>query len=145
MLPHKNLAIILIFLALTLPASKSQDQQSSLHIAILNIEKNRGKIVVEIYKDKSDWLKSPFQKTILSTDESLKKALFNVPYGKYAISIYQDLNENGKLDQNFLGIPKEPIGFGNNHKPLGKPDFESAVIEHTLKSEPEAIRLFSVF
>jgi uncharacterized protein (DUF2141 family) len=145
MLPHKNLTIILVLLSLTLPASKSLGQQPLLHIKIVNVEKNRGKLVVEIYKDKSDWLKSPFQKTILPTDESSQRASFNVHYGKYAISIYQDINENGKLDQNFLGIPKEPIGFGNNHKPLGKPDFESALIEHMLASEPEAIKLFSVF
>jgi uncharacterized protein (DUF2141 family) len=142
MLQYRNLAIILILL--TLSASKSPDQQSFLHIQILNVEKDRGKIIVEIYKDKSDWLKSPFQKTTLATDEISKKASLKVPYGKYAVSIYQDVNENGKLDQNFLGIPKEPVGFGNNHKPLGKPDFESALIEHTLKSEPEAIKLFSV-
>ena len=145
MLPHKNLTIILILLALILPASKSLAQQPLLQIEILNIQKDRGKIVVEIYKDKSDWLKTPFQKISLSTNESSKKASFNVPYGTYAVSIYQDINENGKLDQNFLGIPKEPIGFGNNHKPLGKPDFESALIEYSLKSQPEAIKLFTVF
>jgi uncharacterized protein (DUF2141 family) len=145
MLPHKNLTIILILLALALPASKSPEQQASLHIEILNVQKNGGKIIVEIYKDNSDWLKSPFQKITLSTGESSRIASFNVPYGKYAISIYQDINENGKLDQNFLGIPKEPIGFGNNHKPLGKPDLESASIEYNSTSEPQAIKLFSVF
>lgn len=145
MLHHKRLTIGLVLLSLTLAASKSPDPQSPLHIKILNVQKNRGKIVVEIYKDKSDWLKSPFQKISLSTGDSSGEVSFEVPYGKYAISIYQDINENGKLDQNFLGIPKEPIGFGNNHKPLGKPDFESALIEHNSTSEPEAVKLFTVF
>jgi uncharacterized protein (DUF2141 family) len=31
-----------------------------------------------------------------------------------AIAIYQDINENGKMDKNFLGIPKEPYGFSLN-------------------------------
>jgi uncharacterized protein (DUF2141 family) len=27
-------------------------------------------------------------------------------------------------------IPKEPVGFGNNYKPFGKPKFEPASIEY---------------
>ncbi|MEJ7666133.1 MAG: DUF2141 domain-containing protein [Hymenobacter sp.] len=30
---------------------------------------------------------------------------------------------------NFLQIPKEPVGFGNNYKPFGEPKFESALID----------------
>lgn len=143
MLHIKTLTIILI--AMTLSATQSVNQPSSLDIEILNIEKNSGNIVVEIYKDKSGWLKSPFRTITLSTNEGSKTASFNVPNGKYAVSIYQDMNKNGKVDQNFLGIPKEPVGFGNNYKPFGKPNFESALIEHKPTSKPEAIKLFSVF
>jgi uncharacterized protein (DUF2141 family) len=142
--PHHNPTIIILFLALILSASNLVNQEPSLQIQILNIEKGKGKIVIEIYKDKSDWLKTPFRKATLSTDESTKTALFNIPAGKYAVSIYQDTNENGKLDQNFLGIPREPVGFGNNYRPFGKPSFESALIEQNATSKPEAIKLFSV-
>lgn len=130
---------------MTLPAFQPLPQQSPLVIEISNVKQNSGNIVVEIYQDKSGWLKSPFRKITLSADENSKTATLAVPPGKYAVSIYQDVNENGKLDQNFLGIPKEPIGFGNNYRPLGKPDFEAALIEHHATSKPEAIRLFTVF
>ena len=36
---------------------------------------------------------------------------FVLPEGEYVISIYQDLNANGKLDTNLVGIPKEPVGI----------------------------------
>jgi uncharacterized protein (DUF2141 family) len=68
-----------------------------------------------------------------------------VPLGKCAVAVYQDINENNQLDQNFLGISKEPIGFGNNHKPFGKPSFESALIEHNPASKPQAIKLLRAF
>lgn len=147
MLNHKIFTAIvaLVVLVMTLSASNFSGQQSSLNIEVLNIKKNSGKIVVEIYKDKSSWLKSPFRRITLPTDENSKTTSLNVPPGKYAVSIYQDTNENGKLDQNFLGIPKESIGFGNNYKPFGKPSFESALIEYSPTSKPEAIKLFSVF
>ena len=145
MLNHKTLTVVFSLLTVALSASKSSDQQSPLNIEILNVQKNQGKIVVEIYKDEASWLESPFRKATLSTDGVSKTASFNIPHGKYAISIYQDINENGKLDMNFLGIPKEPVGFGNNYRPFGKPKFESASIEHTSTSKPKAIKLDSAF
>ena len=39
--------------------------------------------------------------------------------GDYAVAIIQDLNENEKLDKNFLGIPKEPYGFSGKWKSGG--------------------------
>ena len=52
----------------------------------------------------------------------------NIPFGSYAISVYQDLNNDQRLNKSFLGIPKEPIGFSND-PPLrmSPPHFEDAV------------------
>jgi acyl-CoA reductase-like NAD-dependent aldehyde dehydrogenase/uncharacterized protein (DUF2141 family) len=38
----------------------------------------------------------------------------DLPPGTYAVSIYEDLNGNHKLDHNLLGIPTEPVGASNN-------------------------------
>jgi uncharacterized protein (DUF2141 family) len=81
---------------------------------------------------------------VLLTDQDAQIASFDVPYGKYAITIYQDLNENSEADMNFLSIPKEPIGFGNNYKPFGEPKFESCAIDFNADSKPERINLYKV-
>jgi len=46
--------------------------------------------------------------------------------GEYAVSLYQDENENGKLDVGKLvPIPTEKYGFSNNPSTtFGPPDFE---------------------
>ncbi|MGI4864486.1 MAG: DUF2141 domain-containing protein [Janthinobacterium lividum] len=45
--------------------------------------------------------------------------------GEWAVALSQDLNNNDKLDKNFLGIPTEPFAFSNNVKPrLSAPDFK---------------------
>jgi uncharacterized protein (DUF2141 family) len=47
--------------------------------------------------------------------------------GNYAVVVYHDENNNGKLDTNFIGIPKEGIGVSNNVMPkMSKPKFEAA-------------------
>jgi uncharacterized protein (DUF2141 family) len=46
--------------------------------------------------------------------------------GTYAVGVFQDENNNGKLDTNFLGIPKEGFGFSNNLKAMRKATFQEA-------------------
>ncbi|MBZ0108020.1 MAG: DUF2141 domain-containing protein [Candidatus Scalindua rubra] len=47
--------------------------------------------------------------------------------GKYALAVIHDENVNGKLDTNWLGIPKEGYGFSNDVKGvLGAPAFSAA-------------------
>jgi acyl-CoA reductase-like NAD-dependent aldehyde dehydrogenase/uncharacterized protein (DUF2141 family) len=38
----------------------------------------------------------------------------DLPPGTYAVSVYEDLNSNHKLDRNLIGIPREPVGVSNN-------------------------------
>ena len=51
--------------------------------------------------------------------------------GRYAISILHDANNNGKIDLNVLGIPKEGFGASNDTPPgpTSPPNFEDAAFE----------------
>lgn len=142
----KNLTSIFRFtLLITSLTAVESFAQGTLDIKISNIRKNSGKVVVEIYNGKANWLKSPFKKLELATNQDSQTASFQVPYGRYAITVYQDVNTNGETDMNFIGIPKEPVGFGNNYKPFGEPKFESAAIDFNATSKPQEIKLFKVF
>lgn len=114
-------------------------------IKITNIKKNSGKIIVEIYNNKKDWLKNPYKKIVLETHEDVQKVSLDIPFGKYAITVFQDFNNNEESDMNFLSIPKEPIGFGNNFKPFGEPKFDACSIQFNANSKLEVIKLYEVF
>ena len=44
--------------------------------------------------------------------------------GTYAVTVFEDLNGNHKLDHNLIGIPREPVGASNNPKGrFGPPRF----------------------
>lgn len=48
----------------------------------------------------------------------------DLPPGVYAVTVYEDLNNNHKLDHNFIGIPREPVGVSNNPSArFGPPHF----------------------
>ena len=146
MILQKNLSIIIVLTIMVIALTPfTSFGQETLDIKISNIKKNTGKIVVEIYDSKTSWLKAPYQKMELSSSQVIQTALFKVPYGKYAVTVYQDLNSNGEADMNFLGIPKELVGFGNNYKPFGEPKFKSCTIEFKAGSKPQQIKLYKVF
>jgi uncharacterized protein (DUF2141 family) len=51
----------------------------------------------------------------------------SIPPGIYAVSVFDDENRNGKLDKNFVGMPKEGYGASNNpKKKMGPPAFDEA-------------------
>jgi len=54
----------------------------------------------------------------------------NVPKGEYAIAVFADINGNGELDSNFIGIPNEPVGISRDAKgKFGPPKFSDAAFK----------------
>ncbi|MEM6516171.1 MAG: DUF2141 domain-containing protein [Bacteroidota bacterium] len=62
----------------------------------------------------------------------------NLPYGDYAVAVFQDKDNNGELKKNFIGIPREPIAM-TNMTGMGKPSFKKCTI--TLNSPEKDISL----
>jgi uncharacterized protein (DUF2141 family) len=67
-----------------------------------------------------------------------------LPQGVYAVSVRHDENSNGKLDTNFVGIPKEGYGASNNpKKKLRAPTFEEA--KFTLGDSAQVIEIRLIY
>lgn len=112
---------IITFLAtiLLLSTGFSFNNEGSLIISLSNIIKT-GKIKIGVYRACEDFPNDKF--LIVSKAETCKTGactfLFNnLPYGQYAVAIYQDVNANDDLDTGLFGIPSEPFAFSNNFRP----------------------------
>lgn len=65
------------------------------------------------------------------TDEVVIYQFEGLAYGNYAISVYHDVDSDGSLATNFMGIPKEPYGFSNGGVNMfGVPSFKRAVFTY---------------
>ena len=50
--------------------------------------------------------------------------------GNYAVKFFHDANNNGTMDTNWAGIPKESFGFSNNARiVLGLPSIKEMLFE----------------
>ena len=93
-----------------------------------------GNVHIGLYRHAKGFLHTDrtYKTIIRKAKNSLYCSFKSVPKGTYAIAIFHDANKNGKLDTNFLGIPKEQTGTSNNViTRLGPPSFEKARFTHT--------------
>ncbi len=102
--------------------------QNNLSIDIEGVASSEGRISVAVYNNSTGFLK--FETVYRSDSTAAKKkktnlVITNLPNGTYALAVFHDKNGNDKLDTNWLGIPKEAIGFSNaKMKTFGPPSFE---------------------
>lgn len=88
--------------------------------------------------DKTKAIRNGFVQPAPGQNEVVVEVQPPLPPGKYAVSAYQDLNGNRRLDTGWLGIPREPVGVSNNPKPhFGPPRFEECAF--TLAKEDQTI------
>ena len=111
----------------------------TLTVTVNNIEK-AGEIHVAVYDNAEAFEADRGEKggaapgitegTIEMVEPGSVTYVYELPPGTYAIGIFHDVNLNNKMDNNFLGIPKEQYGFSNNARAfLGPPAFEVAAFE----------------
>lgn len=103
---------------------------AQLEIVVKNVKNDNGNVRVGIFNDKQTFLKNPVYGKVVKASKGEVKVIFDqVPAGTYGISVIHDENSNDKLDSNFVGIPKEGFGFGNDSMgTFGPPSFEKASI-----------------
>ena len=92
-----------------------------LSISFTNIREAKGSLYVGVYKSEADFMKEEkacLKKIIpVTATGNLDLDVSELAPGTYAVSCFHDVNGNGKLDTNLLGIPSEPYGFSNNARP----------------------------
>lgn len=105
--------------------------QHTIIVEFTGVKSDKGDVYVALYNKKEHFLKKEYKGVIVNVNDNKAFATFlNIPNGEYAISSFHDANDNKKLDTNFIGIPKEPIGISNNAKGfMGPPKFRKAKFE----------------
>jgi uncharacterized protein (DUF2141 family) len=119
----KTILTIAIF-ALISTVSFAQNKYS-VSVTVKGIQKREGKILASISNDIENFPQSGGIKT--ATAEVTKEGEIVLKFegmleGKYAIVIYQDLNNSNSLDMNGQ-MPAEPFGFSNVTMLMGPPNF----------------------
>lgn len=117
-----------------------------VNIEIEQVKSDKGYWMLAIYNENTEFLSmQPYNAKRQKVGEHNNIVSLNLPKGKYAIAVFQDLNDNKNLEKNAQGIPSEPYSFsGENIFPLmGKPTFEKCMVKVSKKSRDFKIPLQS--
>ena len=120
----KRIAAILLLLI----AGPARAEPGVVVVMVHGVRSNAGHVLVAIC-DRDTFL-DPTCKYVgraPATIGTVVVRVSGVPAGTYAAQAFQDENDNKKIDRNFLGIPKEGLGFSNDARiRFGPPSFADA-------------------
>jgi uncharacterized protein (DUF2141 family) len=116
-----------------------------LEVSVSGLQASSGNLIICLSSTGDQFLENCLdQQSIPVLGQSSCRTLFkNIPHGHYAISVFQDLNQNSILDTKTLfKIPSEPFGFSNNpHIFFGPPSFNQCKFEINAERKEIQIRL----
>jgi uncharacterized protein (DUF2141 family) len=112
-------------------AQAAPPQGGVIHVDIVGVRNNKGQVLCALYAS-ADGFPKDSHKAIRRDTSSISEKRGSCEFsgiepGTYAVSVFHDENSNGKLDTNFLGIPREGVGASNDARGhMGPPKFDAA-------------------
>jgi uncharacterized protein (DUF2141 family) len=97
----------------------SAAQAGEVHAIIDDIRSARGHVLCSLFQSADGFPREPqraLKRTSVTANAGAVCTFSDLPAGTYAIAVFHDENDNGVLDTNFAGMPREGYGFSNNHR-----------------------------
>lgn len=148
----RRFCFALLIIILHTPLIPGQAERT-LRLELQGLETTQGELIIAFFSTAEAFesrVKPAYHKSIpvseLSAGEMPDSRVWFVDcrlaYGRYAVAAYQDLNGNGRLDKNLLGVPVEPYGFsGGGSYRWRPPGFTEAAFDFKKEGDVVAFPL----
>jgi uncharacterized protein (DUF2141 family) len=118
---------------------------NTIEIDVSGVRSAVGRVHVDVCPEARFLNSCPYTAEVPARPGAVVVVVRGVPPGRYAVQAFHDANSDQKVDQNFIGIPKEGIGFSNDAMPrLMRPKFAVAAFDHGAAPQrvPVTLRYF---
>ena len=119
-------------------------QHVRLDVEIAGVRAGQGPVSISLWRTADGFLKGRSYRhaSVAPSADAVRAAFDDLEPGQYAVSAFQDKNNNRRLDTGFMGKPKEPYGFSNDARgSFGPPAFRDAAFEVTAGNKIVSFRL----
>ena len=100
-----------------------------VNVEVRNVRPGQGMLMIAAYADATSFNKTPVVATQMkAAGETMSFPLCGFAGDRAAFTLYQDLNGNGKLDANVLGIPSEPWGASGKPAAMSAPTWDATSV-----------------
>lgn len=127
------LSTAVLLFAAAAPLHSKED--FALRLELYNVVPGKGRVIVGVCPE-AKFLKVGCEFQVFSA-VTANPHVIEVPKqslvpGRYAVQVFYDRNLNGELDKNFMGVPKEPVGFSRDAAGrFGPPKFPDAAFNYS--------------
>jgi uncharacterized protein (DUF2141 family) len=144
-------AILALLLCSPFPSLAAQTKDTgTLTVRITGARNTKGKIGITLFQNAQGFPEDPskaIQQQSVEIDPNTMSGQVtfkNVRQGTFAVSVLHDENGNGKMDKNFVGMPKEGYGASNNPKKKKRaPTFDEA--KFSLNASEQTIEVTLIY
>jgi uncharacterized protein (DUF2141 family) len=134
------LAVVLLS-AVPAPPAAAQQTPNCPTINVTGLKANEGVLMLAVYSSSESFFKKPVwvnaQKVSAPT---MQIPLCNLDAEEIAITGFQDMNGNEKLDSNPLGIPSEPYAASGTPAMFSAPTWKDTKVALKGVTEPIALK-----
>lgn len=117
---------------------------AELRVDVPDADPASGALYVALFDSEQSFKARDSSHGAVSRDGAPSVVFAGLQPGSYAVAVFQDLNGNGKLDLNLMGVPTEPYGFSRNATgDMGPPAFQDAAVTVTEGGKTLVIELRS--
>ena len=126
----KNLiACLTAAVALVSFVTVASAQSGCATVEVQNLHPGQGPLMLAAYADAASFRKTPVsQLQVAVSAETQQVQVCGLTGPVVALTLFQDLNANGKLDANPFGMPTEPWGASGKPTPMSAPTWDSAQV-----------------
>lgn len=113
------------------PAPAAGPPENVIHVEISSLRNDNGQVLCALFSSAEAFPKKA-EKAVARLTAKITQPRAVCDFtgfaaGTYAVSVVHDENSNGKLDTNFIGMPREGVGASNDAKGhMGPPKFAAA-------------------
>jgi len=89
---------------------------TTLTITVSNIQAMSGSLQIGVYHSESGWVAGEAVNGAMVTVDDVNESvtIHGLEPGEYGLKMYHDVDGDGAMSTNLMGVPLEPFAFSNN-------------------------------
>lgn len=136
---HRIALSTLLIAMLGVAAPPMWAAESCAEVIVENVRPQQGQLLVAAYGSAQTFGKTALtQHRVVAGEARMSFRLCNLSGSEIALTLFQDLDSDGKMARNLLGVPSEPWGSSGTPGTFG-PSWESSRV--ALDGKPIVIKL----
>lgn len=125
--------------AQTAPAAQATSGCPTLQF--VGLKSGEGTLMIAAYGSAETFFKQPVWRKEVKVDlETISVQVCNLDAAEIAITAFQDMNGNGKLDSNPMGIPTEPYAASGKPATFSAPTWNDTKVAFAAATQPIVIK-----